>query len=812
VSTEGDMLIRAVTPLHAVLNQPEVKFQQPLEQLLCQRFKVHFVLQALGLLFAVAEVKGDPTILPNITVGLHIYDSCISGIQALGSTPPLLSNQPQPTPNFSCGPQQLLLSPSTWLSCSLFTESLSNIKIYTINHGSQHPQFSNSLHLPSFLCTVLSNAHQPWVLAQLLSHFNWTWVGLVGADNGNFEWLDQQLQEEMRHGDGCLAFSKIISPGNSISSTARTTASSPAARVIVCDCYRFHVRLPGEEWTRRMWIFSTSFFYDPLVLGPRAQELLNGSLVLAIHSGVMPGFEDFLLALCPAIYPGNSLMRKLWEKLQGCRLPASTPSTQSARDATKHCTGLESMTAAHLSVFKLSDLTATYQAYVATKTLLAAYQNLVSCAPGEGPFLGGACASAHNAKPWHVLHYTQKVRFTTRVQEEVFFTKDGEMLSAFDFKNTYVLPDQSWQVAVVEHFDLRSPPGKQLLINDSAIIWVGKILKVPSSVCNEKCPMGTRKSIQYEKSKCCYRCLQCLSGEITKTPDSPTCQKCPEDQWPNLGKSQCIPQTLDFLSYHEPLGTVLVVCTALLFLLTLAILGHHHTPIVRANNHQLSYLLLASLGLCFLCPFMFIGHPGPLTYAVSQAASGVTFTVCVSTVLAKTIMVVAAFHATQPNAKIKKWVGPVLPSTVPIVCSLVQAALCMFWVIGWPPRPVNLTEPGSIATVMCDEGSLELFYAMLGYLGLLGLVSLLVAFPACRLPDTFNEAKHIILSTLVCSCIWVSFTPAMSSHGKDIVAVEVFAILASGAGLMSCLFFPKRYIVLLHPEKNTREPMLGRHH
>uniref|UniRef100_G3UKT2 G-protein coupled receptors family 3 profile domain-containing protein n=1 Tax=Loxodonta africana TaxID=9785 RepID=G3UKT2_LOXAF len=692
VSTEGDMLIRAVTPLHAVLNQPEVKFQQPLEQLLCQRRAFNSLSWvALGLLFAVAEVKGDPTILPNITVGLHIYDSCISGIQALGSTPPLLSNQPQPTPNFSCGPQQLLLSPSTWLSCSLFTESL-------------------SLHLPSFLCTVLSNAHQPWVLAQLLSHFNWTWVGLVGADNGNFEWLDQQLQEEMRHGDGCLAFSKIISPGNSISSTARTTASSPAARVIVCDCYRFHVRLPGEEWTRRMWIFSTSFFYDPLVLGPRAQELLNGSLVLAIHSGVMPGFEDFLLALCPAIYPGNSLMRKLWEKLQGCRLPASTPSTQSARDATKHCTGLESMTAAHLSVFKLSDLTATYQAYVATKTLLAAYQNLVSCAPGEGPFL-------------HSINAKKKISLMT----------------------IYIL--------------LRLFKGQLDGANDS---------------------------------------------------DSPTCQKCPEDQWPNLGKSQCIPQTLDFLSYHEPLGTVLVVCTALLFLLTLAILDH--TPIVRANNHQLSYLLLASLGLCFLCPFMFIGHPGPLTYAVSQAASGVTFTVCVSTVLAKTIMVVAAFHATQPNAKIKKWVGPVLPSTVPIVCSLVQAALCMFWVIGWPPRPVNLTEPGSIATVMCDEGSLELFYAMLGYLGLLGLVSLLVAFPACRLPDTFNEAKHIILSTLVCSCIWVSFTPATSSHGKDIVAVEVFAILASGAGLMSCLFFPKRYIVLLHPEKNTREPMLGRHH
>lgn len=51
-----------------------------------------------------------------------------------------------------------------------------------------------------------------------------------------------------------------------------------------------------------------------------------------------------------------------------------------------------------------------------------------------------------------------------------------------------------------------------------------------------------------------------------------------------MGQILCIPKTLDFLSYHKPLNAVLVVCTALLFLLALAILGifiwHHHTPIV----------------------------------------------------------------------------------------------------------------------------------------------------------------------------------------------------------------------------------------
>ncbi|ELW46880.1 Extracellular calcium-sensing receptor [Tupaia chinensis] len=701
-------------------------------------------------------------------------------------------------------------------------ELLSLYKVPQISHGSQHPQFSDHFRFPSFLRTVSSSAHQPWVLAKLLRYFNWTWVGLVGSDNDNFEWLDQLLQKQIGAVGGCVAFSKKISTlDNSISSTANSIVATRTATVIICDCYHFHFRLLAEALqensvTGRTWVFSTSFAYNPSVLSPRAQELLNNSLQLAIRSGRMPGFEDFLLALRLAAYPGNSLMRKLWEELQGCRWSGVGTSTQSASKEAQNCTGLENVTAAHLTAFKLSDLTATYQAYLAAKALLVAYQNLMSCSPGEGPFLGSTCANIQDARPWQVLHYTQKVHFTTKAHEEIFFTQDREVLATFDIRNIRVLQDQKGQRAIVGNFDFRAPPGKELLISDGAIIWAGGLLKAPSSICNEKCSVGTRKSALDGRPKCCYKCLPCPSGEISTSPDSAACQKCPKDWWPNVGRSQCIPKTLDFLSYHEPLGAVLAVCTALLFLLALAILGifiwHHQTPIVRANNHQLSYLLLSSLAFCFLCPFLFIGHPGPLTCAVRQAAFGVTFTVCVSTVLAKTIVVVAAFHATRPDAWIKKWAGPVLPSTIPIACSLVQATLCIFWLIGWPPQPVNSTEPGSTVTVKCDEGSLELFHAMLGYLGLLGLVSLLVAFPARRLPDTFNEAKHITLSMLVCSCVWVSFIPAhTSAQGKDTVAVEVFTILASGAGLMSCLFFPKCYIILLHPEKNTKEQMFGRH-
>lgn len=87
-----------------------------------------------------------------------------------------------------------------------------------------------------------------------------------------------------------------------------------------------------------------------------------------------------------------------------------------------------------------------------------------SSAPNQLP-------SFHLLSLSQMLHYTQKVRFTTKAQEEVCFTKEGEMLATFDIQNIYILPDQREQTLTVGHSDLRLPPGKELLINDSAVIW-----------------------------------------------------------------------------------------------------------------------------------------------------------------------------------------------------------------------------------------------------------------------------------------------------------------------------------------------------
>ncbi|XP_067318512.1 vomeronasal type-2 receptor 26-like [Anolis sagrei] len=332
----------------------------------------------------------------------------------------------------------------------------------------------------------------------------------------------------------------------------------------------------------------------------------------------------------------------------------------------------------------------------------------------------------------------------------------------------------------------------------------------PPSVCSHKCLPGFQKMALKDKPKCCFWCIECPKGTISNQSDMDSCMKCKEDFYPNKQRKKCIPKHIIFLSYAEPLGIASASLALYFSFLSALVLGifikHKDSPIVKANNRHLSYILLSSLILCFLCSLLFIGRPRKMTCVLRQTAFGIIFSVSLATVLAKTITVILAFKATKPGSGAQKWLRPKFSYLFVTVCFLIQAVICMVWLGTSPPVPgADLySEPGHII-LECNEGSPIAFYSILGYLGVLALVSFIVAFLARKLPDVFNEAKFITFSMLVFCVVWISFIPAyLSTKGKYIMAVEIFSILASSAGLLGCIFLPKCYVILRHLDKNQK--------
>ncbi len=299
--------------------------------------------------------------------------------------------------------------------------------------------------------------------------------------------------------------------------------------------------------------------------------------------------------------------------------------------------------------------------------------------------------------------------------------------------------------------------------------------------------------------------------------DSTECTVCPNKFWSSPEKNHCVPKEVEFLSYGDPLGISLSTASLLgicFCTLVMVIFAHHrNTPVVRSNNSELSFLLLVSLKLCFLCVLLFIGRPQMWTCQLRHAMFGISFVLCLSSILVKTMVVIAVFKSSRPEGKsVIKWFGVAQQRGTVLVLTAVQVVICAVWLSTASPTPhKNIQYIRSKIVFECAIGSVAGFAILLGYIGLLAAVSFLLAFLARNLPDNFNEAKFITFSMLIFCAVWIAFVPAyVSSPGKYSVAVEIFAILGSSFGLLVAIFAPKCYIILLHPERNTKKAIMGR--
>ncbi|XP_043928984.1 extracellular calcium-sensing receptor-like [Protopterus annectens] len=325
------------------------------------------------------------------------------------------------------------------------------------------------------------------------------------------------------------------------------------------------------------------------------------------------------------------------------------------------------------------------------------------------------------------------------------------------------------------------------------------------------CQPGTRKGIIEGEPTCCFECVACPDGEFSKESDASACEKCPEDSWSSENHTSCIAKEIDFLSWTEPFGIALTLFSILGIFLTSFVLSvfikFRNTPIVKATNRELSYLLLFSLICCFSSSLLFIGEPKDWSCRLRQPAFGISFVICISCILVKTNRVLLVFEAKIPTGLQQKWWGLNLQFLLVFLCTFVQVMTCVIWLYTAPPSSYRNQElEDEIIFITCHEGSLMALGFLIGYICLLAAICFFFAFKSRKLPENFNEAKFITFSMLIFFIVWISFIPAYAStYGKFVSAVEVIAILASSFGLLGCIFFNKIYIIVFKPSRNTIE-------
>ncbi|XP_068574377.1 extracellular calcium-sensing receptor-like [Cebidichthys violaceus] len=800
-----------------------------------------------AMVFAVEEINHSTTLLPGVKLGYHIHDSCALPLWAMQAALSLVggdaaSCNSTALPDYSAGEGirgrrgdqtvPLIIGGSSSITAQILSRILGPL---AMSYTASCPCLSDRREFPNFFRTMPSDIYQARAIAQLSIRFNWTWIGAVVANNDYGLVAIKVFQEETRGAGVCLAFVETLQRENIVSDARRAalTIQASTAKVVLIftwytDVRELFLQLAKINVTDRQFLASEAWSTSSdLLQDPVTSKVASGVVGVAIRSSAIPGFENYVRSLKPSGRPDDKFFKEFWEKMFGCSVGAtplstyaSSPPPQQDRLLQKGslplCSGTESLEGVQNHFTDVSQLRVTYNVYLAVYAAAHAVHSLLSCPDRQSSSRNNSssCFSPKHIEPKELLQHLNKVNFTTP-QGEMFYFQEGDTPAKYDLVNWQETPEGSLKLVLIGRVD-----GFDLHLNESAIQWSTGSNQVPTSVCSESCTPGTRKANRKGEPVCCFDCIQCAEGEISNQTDSLHCERCPSEFWSNAKQTACIPRQLDFLSFNETLGITLTTAAVSGAVVTTAVfvvfLYYHQTPVVRANNSELSFLLLLSLKLCFLCSLVFIGRPSVWSCRFQQAAFGISFVLCVSCLQVKTIVVLAAFRSARPGAgALMKWFGPGQQRGSVCLFSFIQVRnvlICIIWLLFSPPVPqVDLDIPGLKVTLECAMASVVGFSLVLGYIGLLACTCLLLAFLARKLPDNFNEAKLITFSMLIFCAVWVAFVPAyVSSPGKYAVAVEIFAILASSYGLLLCIFAPKCFIILLRPEKNTKKHLMAR--
>ncbi|XP_066469312.1 vomeronasal type-2 receptor 26-like [Tiliqua scincoides] len=661
----------------------------------------------LPIVSAVREISRDARLLPNLTLGYKIYETYFDARVTYDALLDLLSTGQANIPNYDCRRRQdnlVAVLEGTGFDTSTHISGMSDTyKVPQVSYGFASRLLNDKTRFPFFYRMVAEEDSRYWGVAKLLLHFRRTWVGLVASDTEDGEEFRRAVSTVFARSGVCITFEEMIPTLVQYKDFSRMLSFLRQSQVNVVIC-------PGDSQSMcglARVVTHAEEHQDAPTVGKVWVATALQDVGLSTFYSI---FRTQPVHACFTFLIQTGTDEKLLPLLstQGFRCTDSKHKLSvkvrtRCREKEKETQPQNGAPESSLSMESVSIYNSIQAVAQALNEAYAARSKWgVMRRPGD----------LQKLQPWQLHPFLRNSRFYNVSLDGIY----GDQKADFDIVNLLALPNKSIASIKVGRIGKQTPPGAALTVKQDAIVWPRPFKQaLPRFKCTDSCHPGYAKVVQKGRPFCCYACAPCAEGTI---------------------------------SILE--GLVLGV-----------FIKHRETPVVKANNRDLSYVLLASLLLSFLSSFLFIGRPRRVTCLLRQTAFSIIFSLALSSVLAKTVTVVVAFMATKPGSRMRRWLGKGLANAIVLSCFTVQLGLCTAWLGISPPFPDSdrHSQPGQIV-LQCNAGSVTLFYGALGYLGFLAAVCFTGAFLARRLPGAFNEAKLLTFSMLVFCSVWVAFVPA----------------------------------------------------
>ncbi|NXP31096.1 GRM5 protein, partial [Leiothrix lutea] len=802
----GDIIIGALFSVH---HQPTV---DKVHERKCGEVREQYGIQRVeAMLHTLDRINLDPTLLPNITLGCEIRDSCWHSAVALEQSiefirDSLISSEEEEgmvrcvdgsSSSFrSKKPIVGVIGPGSSSVAIQVQNLLQLFNIPQIAYSATSMDLSDKTLFKYFMRVVPSDAQQAKAMVDIVKRYNWTYVSAVHTE-GNYGESGMEAFKDMAAKEGiCIAHSyKIYSNAGeqSFDKLLRKLRSHlPKARVVACFCEGMTVRgllmamrrlgLAGE-----FLLLGSDGWADRYDVTEGYQNEAVGGITIKLQSPDVKWFDDYYLQLRPETNHRNPWFQEFWQHRFQCRLegfPQENPKYN------KTCTSQMTLRTQHVQDSKMG--------FVINAIYSMAYglHNMqLSLCPGYV----GLCDAMKPIDGRKLLESLMKTNFTGVSGDMILFDENGDSPGRYEIMNFKQMGKDYYDYINVGSWD-----NGELKMDDDEI-WSEKS-NIIRSVCSEPCEKGQIKVIRKGEVSCCWTCTPCKENEYVS--DEYTCKACQLGSWPNEDLTGCDLIPVQYLRWGdpEPIAAVVFACLGLLATLfvTIVFIMYRDTPVVKSSSRELCYIILAGICLGYLCTFCLIAKPQQIYCYLQRIGIGLSPAMSYSALVTKTNRIARILAGSKKKICTKKprFMSACAQLVIAFILICIQLGIIVALFIMEPPDIMHDYPSIREVYLICNTTNLGVV-TPLGYNGLLILSCTFYAFKTRNVPANFNEAKYIAFTMYTTCIIWLAFVPIYFGSNYKIITM-CFSVSLSATVALGCMFVPKVYIILAKPERNVR--------
>ncbi|XP_043212008.1 metabotropic glutamate receptor-like [Amphibalanus amphitrite] len=769
-----------------------------------------------AMLFAVDRINSDRRLLPHTTIGVNILDTCSTDTYALNQSLAFIKAplDVMDTVAFECAdrstprPKYRFKSVSGVVGGSYSTISINVANLFRlfripqISPASTAQALSDKTRYEFFARTVPPDTFQATALVDMVQLFNWSYVSTIASDgyygHSGMDAFHRQAAER----NICIAVAEKVprdATAKTFENIIMNLQKKPMARGVILFVRAEDARGVLEAAKRLRlrepfhWIASDGWGkQESLVHG--VEEVAEGAITVELTSRRVAAFDRYMAELTPDTNRRNPWFRDYWQAFFGCSLAPDAAEDTACDPALRLRT--ETGFVQESKVQFVIDAVYAFAHALEALQLNVCGVNLAVCQEMR-KYDGGD----------FYKKYILNVSFTDMAGSKVMFDERGDGMARYTIFNYQRDP-----VTGLHQYKVIGQWEGELNMSADSVRWNrgpdDLVNRVPLSVCSLPCEVGEVKYMQ-QGDTCCWMCDKCEPFEFMK--DEHTCEDCGHGRWPYPDKLSCYDLEVQYMKWSSPLAIGPIAIAVIGILLTLLVIAlflrHDDTPIVKASGRELSYMLLAGILICYLNTFLLLTKPSPAACALQRVGVGLGFAFIYSALFTKTNRISRIFDSASRSAKRPSFISPKSQIVITTLLISVQLLATAVWLLVELPG-VRYDYPDRGQVILKCRIKDSSFLVSLVYNMVLIVVCTVYAVKARKVPENFNETKFIAFTMYTTCIIWLAFVPIYFGTGNSFevqITTLCVAISLSASVALICLYAPKVYIIVFHPEKNVRK-------